>query len=94
VNFWGAQWHKNNFMSGFVSKGVASFKGYASNAQDFCGGTWESRPGNSSNLPATIPAEVAVIVTQIVLVRHDRKYGPNPGHRASGPVTRILCTAP
>lgn len=109
VNFWGAQWHKNNFMSGFVSKGVASFKGYASNAQDFCGGTWESRPGNSSNPPATIPAEVAVIVTdtllkngpnisgtikQIVLVRHDRKYGPNPGHRGSGPVTRILCTAP
>lgn len=109
VNFWGAQWHKNNFMSGFVSKGVASFKGYASNAQDFCGGKWESRPGNSSKPPATIPAEVAVIVTdtllkngpnisgtikQIVLVRHDRKYGPNPGHRGSGPVTEILCPAP
>jgi hypothetical protein len=109
VNFWGAQWHKNNFMSGFVSNGVASFKGYASNAQDFCGGTWQSRPGNSSNPPATIPAEVAVIVTdtvlkngpnisgtikQIVIVRHDGKYGPNPGHRGSGPVVRIHCTAP
>lgn len=109
VNFWGAQWHKNNFMSGFVSKGVASFKGYASNAQDFCGGTWESRPGNSSVPPAVIPDIVAVIVTdtllkngpvisgtikQIVLVDHDGKYGPNPGHRGSGPVTSILCTAP
>ncbi len=109
VNFWGAQWWKNNFMSGFVSKGVASFKGYASNAQDFCGGTWESRPGNSSDPPATIPADVAIIVTdtilkqgpkisgtikQILLVHHDGKYGPAPGHRGNGPVTRILCTAP
>ncbi len=109
VNFWGAQWHKNNKMSGFVSKGVASFKGYASNAQDFCGGTWESRPGNSSGPPATIPDDVAIIVTdtvlkngpvisgtikKILLVHHDGKYGPNPGHRGSGKVTTVLCTAP
>jgi hypothetical protein len=109
VNFWGAQWHKNNQMSGVVSNGVASFKGYASNAQDFCGGVWESRPGNSSGPPATIPDEVAIIVTdtllkngpniggtikQILLVKHDGKYGPAPGHRGSGPVTTILCTAP
>jgi hypothetical protein len=109
VNFWGAQWWKNNLMSGPVSKGVASFKGYASNAQDFCGGRWESRPGNSSKPPATIPDEVAIIVTdtvvkngpnisgtikEIVIVTHDGKYGPAPGHRGSGPVTRILCTTP
>lgn len=109
VNFWGAQWHKKNDMSGFVSKGVARFKGYASNAQDFCGGTWESRPGNSSVPPATIPADVAIIVTdtllkngpvisgtikQILIVHHDGKYGPAPGRRGSGPVTTVLCTAP
>ena len=109
VNFWGAQWWKNNFMSGFVSKGVASFKGYANKAEDFCGGRWESRPGNSSGPPATIPDEVAIIVTdtvlkvgpnisgtikQILLVRHDGAYGPNPGHRGSGPVTKIICTKP
>ena len=109
VNFWGAQWWMNNFMSGFVSKGVASFKGYANKAEDFCGGRWESRPGNSSGPPATIPDEVAIIVTntvlkvgpnisgtikQILLVRHDGAYGPNPGHRGSGPVTKILCTQP
>lgn len=109
VNFWGAQWWNNNFMSGFVSKGVASFKGYANKAEDFCGGRWESRPGNSSNPPATIPDEVAIIVTdtvlkvgpsisgtikQILLVRHDGAYGPNPGHRGSGPVTKIICTQP
>ena len=109
VNFWGAQWWKNNFMSGFVSKGVASFKGYANKAEDFCGGRWESRPGNSSGPPATIPDDVAIIVTdtvlkvgpnisgtikQILLVHHDGAYGPNPGHRGSGPVTKIICTQP
>ncbi len=109
VNFWGAQWWKNNFMSGLVSKGVASFKGYASTADVFCGGTWQSRPGNSSVPPATIPDDVAVIVTdtvkkvgpnisgtikQIVIVHHDGNYGPAPGHRGSGPVVNILCTAP
>jgi hypothetical protein len=107
VNFWGAQWWKNNIMSGFVSKGVASFKGYATNAQDFCGGQWESRPGNSSNPPDAIPDEVAIIVTdtvlkngpnisgnikEIVLVKQDGNYGPAPGHRGSGPVTKVLCT--
>ena len=109
VNFWGAQWWKNNFMSGFVSKGVASFKGYANKAEVFCGGRWESRPGNSSGPPATIPDDVAIIVTdtvlkvgpnisgtikQILLVHHDGAYGPNPGHRGSGPVTKIICTQP
>ena len=109
VNFWGAQWWKNNIMSGFVSKGVASFKGYANKAEDFCGGRWESRPGNSSDPPATIPDDVAIIVTdtvlkvgpnisgtikQILLVHHDGAYGPNPGHRGSGPVTKIICTQP
>lgn len=109
VNFWGAQWWKNNFMSGLVSHGVASFKGYANKAEDFCGGRWESRPGNSSAPPATIPDDVAIIVTdtvrkvgpnisgtikQILIVHHDGGYGPNPGHRGNGPVTRIVCTQP
>ena len=108
VNFWGAQWWKNNFMSGFVSNGVASFKGYASNANDFCGGLWQSRPGNSSDPPQSIPDRVAIIVTdtvlkqgpnisgnikQILIVDHDGKYGPNPGHRGGGPVTQIVCTS-
>ena len=109
VNFWGAQWWKNNFMSGLVSKGVASFKGYASSSDNVCGGTWISRPGNSSVPPATIPDDVAIIVTdtvkkdgpnisgtikQILIVHHDGNYGPAPGHLGGGPVTSILCTAP
>lgn len=109
VNFWGAQWWKNNIMSGVVIPGAsrASFKGYATSAQLLCGGTWESRPGNSAPPPATIPANIAVVVTstvvkngpnlsgnirQIVVVHQDGGYGPNPGHDGNGPVASIVCT--
>jgi cysteine-rich repeat protein len=106
VNFWGAQWWTNNAVSGPVSSGVASFIGYANKADDFCGGKWESRPGNNSNPPATIPDDIAVIVTssvqkngttisgnikQIVTVHSDGLYAPAAGQRGSGTVTSILC---
>jgi hypothetical protein len=109
VNFWGAQWWKNNEMSGLVSHGVAAFKGYATTADNFCGGVWSTRPGNSSNPPAVIPAEIAIIVTskvvksgssiggdirEILIVTQDGHYGPNPGHAGNGTVTRIVCPAP
>jgi cysteine-rich repeat protein len=106
VNFWGAQWWTNNLMSGPVSSNVSSFKGYANKADEICGGKWENRPGNSSAPPATIPADIAVIVTdrvvkngpiiggsikQILMVHHDGLYSPLAGIRGSGTVTGILC---
>lgn len=111
VNFWGAQWWKNNTMSGIVSPGAsrASFKGFATRAELVCGGFWESLPGNSPPPPATIPAEIAVVVTstvvktgpnlggniaQIVVVSQDGGYGPNPGHAGNGLVTSVVCTQP
>ena len=66
----------------------------------------ESRPGNSSNPPDTIPDRIAIIVTdtvlkqgpkisgtikEIVLVDQDHGYGPNPGHRGNGPVVQVVC---
>ena len=111
VNFWGAQWWKNNIMSGFVGPGAsrASFKGFATRAALLCGGVWESLPGNSPPPPATIPADIAVVVTstvvkngpnlsgdikQIVVVHQDGNYGPNPGHAGNGRVTSIVCPQP
>ena len=106
VNFWGAQWWKNNQMSDVVSNGVASFKGYATTSGNMCGGTWESRPGNSYGPPATLDGDIAVIVTstvtkdgaairgdikRIVLVHQDGSYGPNPGHSGNGVITGVVC---
>jgi len=111
VNFWGAQWWKNNIMSGVTSPGAsrASFKGFATSAELLCGGVWQSRPGNSPPPPATIAADIAVVVTstvvkdgpnlggdirQIVVVHSDGGYGPNPGHAGNGRVSSIVCAQP
>ena len=108
VNFWGAQWWKNNDMSGTTDPGYESFKGFASSADNFCGGAWSTEPGNSSNPPATIPSDIAIIVTskvlkngstlsgdikEIVVVHQDGNYADNPGHAGGGAVTRILCSS-
>lgn len=68
VNFWGAQWWKNNLMTGTVSDGVASFKGFAIVSDTSCTGTWTwvSRPGNSFDPPAEIGDDIAVVVTSKV----------------------------
>jgi len=106
VNFWGAQWWKNNQMTGTVDDGVASFKGFASSAQNICGGTWSSQPGNSSDPPFPISDNIAIIVTskvlkdgnaisgdikQILLVHQDGHYNDNPGHEGNGTVISVLC---
>jgi hypothetical protein len=107
VNFWGSQWWKNNQMSGQVDNGVAAFKGFASSADNFCGGVWSTQPGNSSNPPETIPSDFVIIVTskvlkngnaisgnikQIVAVHQDGNYQDNPGHPGGGTVTSIVCS--
>ncbi len=107
VNFWGSQWWKNNFMSGLVSSGVASFKGFAEQADNFCGGNWSSRVGNSPPPPDVIPDDVAILVTtkvvkngpnlggsikEILIVHSDGGYGPNPGHDGNGPVITVVCS--
>jgi len=83
VNFWGAQWWKNNIMSGITTPGTAraSFKGFATRAELLCGGAWESRPGNSPPPPAVIAADIAVVVTSTVV-----KDGPN----LSGDIKQIV----
>jgi hypothetical protein len=108
VNFWGAQWQWNNPMSG--GAGPNAFKGFEDGSGvPACGGTWTSRPGNSSGPPPTVPPYMGVIVSssvqksgpvitgnvkRIIVVRTNPGYGPAPGHRGTGQVVAILCTAP
>lgn len=106
VYFWGSQWSKNNSMSGSVSNGIASFKGYAVSADATCGGTWTGRVGNSAKPPEALTGRITVIVTssvnksgpnisgnivRILSVDHDGAYGPDPGNHGNGVVASINC---
>ena len=109
VKFWGAQWWKNNHLSG--GRAPASFKGFANCTNPnppACGGTWTSDPGNSGHPPDTVPADMTVIVSSLitksgpvesgdiakmVTIHTDPGYGPNPGHEGTGTVTAVICGA-
>jgi hypothetical protein len=109
VNFWGAQWLRNNPMSGDISNGASSFKGYASSVAGLCGSTWSSDPGNSAPPPSALTPNVAVIVTstlskvgpvlsgdivRVLIVHHDGNYAPNPGHAGGGEIIQVICPLP
>jgi hypothetical protein len=106
VNFWGAQWWKNNTLSGGTAP--AAFKGFALNpTTPSCGTSWSTDPGNSAPPPAgPLPAFMGVIVSSsisksgslisgntpdIVVVQTNAGYAPNPGHAGTGTVVATFC---
>jgi hypothetical protein len=106
VTFWGAQWSKKNTLSGGTApvtfKGFAK-----NPAAPSCGVGWSTDPGNSAPPPAgPLPAYMGVLVTSsasksgstisgntvnIVVVKTDPGYQPNPGHAGTGQVVAIFC---
>lgn len=108
VYFWGSQWSQNNPMTG--GAGPNAFKGFEDGTTTpTCGGTWTSRPGNSSNPPPTVPQFTAVIVSssiqkngsaisgninKVVVIQTNPGYGPAPGKAGTGKVVAILCSIP
>jgi len=107
VTFWGAQWSKQNLLSGGAAPNA--FKGFANTLNPnppACGGSWKTGPGNSSNPPNSIPSTINVIaassVTQsgsvisgntqkIVTVKTDPGYSGDPGHAGTGTVISVVC---
>ncbi|HYL73403.1 MAG TPA: hypothetical protein VEU96_04320 [Bryobacteraceae bacterium] len=104
VTFWGAQWAKDNTLSGGPAPNA--FKGFTDTVPASCGGDWISRPGNSSQPPDTVPLFMAVIasstitksgaaitgdIPKIVVVRTNPGYGPSPGHTGTGTVVAVVC---
>jgi hypothetical protein len=104
VEFWGAQWAKDNALSGGPAPNA--FKGFADVSPQSCGGSWTASPGNSSGPPATVPSYMGVIVSStvaqsggsisgdvpmIIVVKTDPGYGPSPGHAGTGTVVGVFC---
>ena len=102
VEFWGAQWWKDNTVSGGTAP--ASFKGLALSITQTgpCSGTFTTDPGNSVDPPASVASQIQVLVVNSVtksgdvisgtfddidVVNTDPGYGPNPGHAGTGTVT-------
>jgi hypothetical protein len=104
VEFWGAQWAKDNSLSG--GSAPNAFKGFADTAPESCGGGWTATPGNSSGPPATLPSYMGVIassvtgqsgnaisgdVPMIIVVKTNPGYSPSPGHPGTGTVVAVFC---
>jgi hypothetical protein len=80
VDFWGAQWWKDNAISG--GDAPAAFKGYAAHVNDLdCPTQWTSDPGNSVPPPPTVGSDITVLVTS-----HVTKSGPV----ISGDIVKLL----
>ncbi len=99
VTFWGAQWWKDNALSG--GDAPASFKGWADVVDPTCAQPWTTRPGNSSFPPAATGDTIAVLVasrvdksgpvisgdaTELALVAVDPGYAADPGHPGTGTI--------
>lgn len=105
VYFWGSQWWKNNSLSG--GRAPSAMKGFADSPLSVtCGSPWTTHTGNSSSPPASIPDEIAVIVSSkitqsgstisgtiahIVIVHVGPGYGPAPGHVGTGTIVGTVC---
>jgi hypothetical protein len=74
-----------------------------------CGGTWSTDTGNSTPPPPSVPMVMGVIVSsrvtqsgsiitgdikQVVIVRNDPGYAPDPGHPGTGTEIAIVCVSP
>ncbi len=106
VEFWGAQWAKDNTLSG--GPAPRSFKGFAeSPSAPACGVAWTTDTGSSTPPPAgPLPTYMAVIVAgtvtqagstvsgdapHIVVVKTDAGYAPDSGHAGTGTVVAVVC---
>ena len=106
VNFWGSQWSKRNSLSGGPApRSFKGFAETPPTPQ--CGQSWATDPGNSTPPPdGPLPSLMAVIVTssshqsgstiagdivEIVVVKTDTGYEPDPGHSATGTVVSVVC---
>jgi hypothetical protein len=107
VTFWGAQWWKLNTVSGGGASASFKGFANTPSTPPACGTGWSTGPGNSSGPPpAPLPQYIAVIVAsqvtksgsqisgdtaEVVVVRTNPGYAPDPGHAGTGTVVAVVC---
>jgi PKD repeat protein len=107
VTFWGAQWAKQNSLSG--GGAPSSFKGFGStttSAPPACGGSFAAGPGNRAGFSGQLPSYMGVLVASavtkhgsaisgdiqhIVVVHTNAGYASNPGHAGTGTEVAVFC---
>jgi hypothetical protein len=110
VTFWGAQWWKLNSLTGGGAPAAFKGFADTPSTAPACGTNWSTDPGNSSGPPAgPLPGFIAVIVSshvtksgptisgdtpEVVVVKTNTGYAPNPGHAGTGTVVAKVCGAP
>ncbi len=103
VEFWGAQWAKDNSLSG--GPAPDAFKGYADTVTSSgTSSTWTANTGNSSEPPASLSTSITVIVAShvtqsgsvisgdvvgVATVTPNPGYAADPGHAGTGTVVSI-----
>jgi hypothetical protein len=103
---WSSQ---NALSGGAGPSSFKGFANTTSSTPPVCGGTWTSDPGNSSGPPPSpLPGYMAVVVsssvtksssaesgnvTQIVIVKTDAGYAPDPQFHGTGTIVAVLCPA-
>jgi hypothetical protein len=107
VEFWGAQWWTANSLSGGLAPASFKGFANTPETPPSCGTSWSTGPGNSSGPPpAPLPELIEVTVAshivksgptisgdtqEVVVVKTNPGYAPNPGHAGTGTVVEVLC---
>jgi len=106
VEFWGSDWWKVNSLSGGPAPAAFKGFAASSSSPPTCGEHWTTDTGNSSGPPPTVPGFMEVIaaskITQsgttisgdapeVVVVKTNPGYAPNPGHAGTGIVVAQAC---
>jgi hypothetical protein len=106
VEWWGSEWWKENSLSGGPAPAAFKGFAESSPSPPTCGETWTTNTGNSSGPPETVPLFMEVIaaskITQsgstisgnapeVVVVKTNPGYLPDPGHKGTGKVVAIVC---
>lgn len=106
VTFWGAQWTSQNSLSGGDAPSAFKGFADNPSTTPRCLLNWSTSPGNSSSPPDEVPTYMAVTVAssinkdgprirgnsaEVVIVRTDPSYGPDPATAGTGTVVAVLC---